>query len=87
MKNNQSNLKKIFLAEISARLVGKSVNSKFYGTQKELNLISEALSASKEFHDELNNPSATLDSVILKLGKKHVAVLNFEKALGFSWPM
>ena len=86
-KLNMNIHSKIFFATLGAWLTGKPTNTKLRGTRAEIEAIFAALTTTKEFQDELHNPSATVDSVISKLGAKHNAASNFEHALGIVWPL
>ena len=87
-ENNQYDLfDKIFLKAVSGLVVGKKVNVQFQGTRRELEVVSEAIDATRKFQNELNRPGASLDSILHRLGKKHVAASEFEKVLGISWPL
>ena len=79
--------KKIFLTEIINRFLNKKPILEFDLSEKELMIVLEALEASKDFHNELNDQSATVESAVLKLGKKHINALKFEKTFGVSWPI
>jgi hypothetical protein len=80
-------LGKVFFATLGAWLVGKYVNTKLRGTQSEIQAVGNALAASKRFQDELNRPGATVDSVVQKLGIKHMSASEFERVLGVPWPL
>lgn len=78
---------KIFFASVGAWLVGKLVNTKLRGTREQIDAVANALSASRRFQDELNRPGATVDSVVQKLGVKHMSAAEFERVLGVPWPL
>jgi hypothetical protein len=80
-------LGKIFFATLGAWLIGKTVNTKLRGSRKEVETIANALSASKRFQDELNRPGASVESVVQKLGIKHMSANEFERVLGIPWPL
>lgn len=80
-------LGKIFFATLGAWLVGKFVNTKLRGSREEIEAVANALAASKRFQDEMNRPGATVDSVIQKLGVKHMSASEFERVLGVPWPL
>jgi len=82
-----NNLGKIFFATLGAWLVGKTVNTKLRGSRKEVEAVANALSASKRFQDELNRPGASVESVVQKLGIKHMSATEFERVLGIPWPL
>ena len=80
-------LGKIFFATLGAWLVGKVINTKLRGSRDEVEAVANALSASRRFQDELNRPGATVDSVVQKLGVKHMSASEFERVLGVPWPL
>lgn len=80
-------LGKVFFATLGAWLVGKYVNTKLRGSQSEIEAVGNALAASRRFQDELNRPGATVESVVQKLGIKHMSASEFERVLGVPWPL
>lgn len=87
MNKENKNFKKIFIAELVSCFFNKDVASKFAMTEQESKVIFEAFAATKDFNDELNDSTATVDSTLLKLGKKHICASKFEKAFGVQWPL
>ena len=77
----------MFVASLGAWLVGKYVNTKLRGNRDEVTAISNALSASRRFQEELNKPGATVDSVVDKLRIKNMSAAEFERVLGVRWPL
>ena len=55
--------------------------------KEEIEAVTNALHASKLFQDELNRPGATVQSVVQKLGVKHMSAAEFERGLGVPWPL
>lgn len=80
-------LGKVFFATLGAWLVGKYVNTKLRGSRDEIEAVGNALAASKRFQDELNRPGASVESVVQKLGIKHMSASEFERVLGVPWPL
>lgn len=80
-------LGKVFFATLGAWLVGKYVNTKLRGSRDEIEAVGNALAASKRFQDELNRPGASVESVVQKLGIKHMSAAEFERVLGVPWPL
>jgi len=78
---------KLFFATVSAWLLGRAVNTKLRGSKDQIEAVVNALSASRKFQDELNRPGATVDSVVQKLGIKHMSASEFERVLGVPWPL
>jgi hypothetical protein len=80
-------LGKIFFGTLAAWLVGKAVNTKLRGSREEIDAVSNALMSSRRFQDELDRPGASVDSVVQKLGIKHMSATEFERVLGVPWPL
>ena len=80
-------LGKVLVTSIAAWLVGKATNLKIRGSQEEVQIIANAMMASKEFQNELSRPGATVDSVMNKLGLKHASAREFERILGVPFPL
>ena len=80
-------LGKIFFATVGAWLVGKAVNTKIRGSEDQVRAVSNAMLASRRFQEELRRPGASVDSVVQKLGVKHMSAQEFERALGVPWPL
>jgi hypothetical protein len=80
-------LGKIFFGTVAASLVGKIVNTKLRGSKEQIDAVAAALMASKKFQDELNRPGASVESVVQKLGVKHMSASQFERTLGVPWPL
>lgn len=80
-------LGKIFFGTVAAWLVGKSVNTKLRGSKEQIEVVAEALTASRKFQEELNRPDASVESVVQKLGAKHMSAARFERILGVPWPL
>ena len=80
-------LGKIFLASMGAWLVGRATNLKVRGTQQEVQVVANAMLASRRFQDELRKPGANIESVMEKLHLKHATVREFESILGIKFPL
>lgn len=79
--------KKIMLASLGAMIIGRQVNTKLRGTKKEINAISSILSASKNLHEEIKSPNASIESIMEKLNIKKNSAFEFEKIFGVPWPL
>jgi hypothetical protein len=80
-------LGKIFLASLGAWAVGHLTNTKIRGTREEIDAISNALMSSRRFQEELDEPGASVQSVIDKLNIKHMSASEFERVLGIPFPL
>jgi hypothetical protein len=80
-------LERIFSIALSSKLIGETNEIEIHGSQQELDAIVESYNASKDFDNELNNPDSTIETVMSKLGAKHISATKFEKVLGFPWPL
>ena len=78
---------KIFFGTVAAWLVGKAVNTKIRGSREQIEAVAAALSSSKKFQEELDKPGASVESVVQKLGIKHMSASQFERVLGIPWPL
>lgn len=78
---------KIFYGSVAAWLLGKMVNLKFRGSRQQAEALASALVSSKKFQDELERPGATVESVVQKLGVKHMSAAQFERTFGVPWPL
>ena len=57
------------------------------GSDRHVKCLTEAMTATRVFHDELHKEDATLDSISEKLEKKHVAAKKFESVFGVAWKL
>ena len=80
-------LGKLFVTAVGAWLVGKATNIKVRGSQDEVQVVANAMLASKRFQDELRAPGASIESVMEKLGLKHATAREFERILGVPFPL
>ena len=80
-------LSKIFLTAISGWAVGKDTNVKFRGTKEEIDVIYNAMKATRKFQEELKRPGATVQSVMDKLDVKHMTEAEFERIFALKWPV
>lgn len=80
-------LGKIFFTTLGAWLVGKAVNTKIRGSKDEVRAVANAMLASKRFQEELHRPGASVESVVEKLGVKHMTAKEFEKMFNIPWPL
>lgn len=78
---------KIFAAAVGARLLGKPINLKVRGTQREVKVVTEAISATERFQKELDRRGSTIESIAAKLALKHEAVRVFEEVIGIRFPI
>ena len=78
---------KIFLAGITASLLGHPSRLKVRGTPEQIIAIKDAILAFKSFQDELANPDATVQSVMDKLQAKNLAAQSFKQVCGIPWPL
>jgi hypothetical protein len=78
---------KLFFSAVAAWLLGKATNVKLRGKKDEIEIIINAMMASKQFQEELARPGATVQSVVDKLGMKHVAAREFERIFNVPFPL
>jgi hypothetical protein len=82
-----STVGKIFLAGITSAVLGKQSFLKIKGTPDEVDVIKQALKASRDLHDEIENPNATVQSIMSRLNIKNHAASEFQKVLNLPWPI
>ena len=78
---------KIFLAAVTSTILGKPSNVKIKGTPEQVETIKRALVASRELHDEINRPEATVQSIMDRLEMKRQAADEFSQVVGLPWPI
>lgn len=78
---------KLVRAWVTSVLLGEAPQYSFRGTRSEKLALCEALYATQLFETELTKESATVESVVNALQRKHRATAKFEKQLGISWPL
>ncbi len=78
---------KLFLGSLAAWFVGSVTKTKLRGTQEEIYAVTNALLSSRKFQDELNNPGASVDSVMQKLNVKNMSASDFERVFHVRWPL
>ena len=80
-------LGKVFFVAAAAWIVGKACNLKLRGTPEEMRVVHEALMSSRQFHNELNRPDASVNSIMECLTKKHAAAREFERTFDLPYPL
>lgn len=78
---------KLFLAGLSAWIVGRASRLRVRGTKNEIVAIADALRSSRRFQEELKKPGATVQSVMQLLNIKNLKGKAFEQVLGVPWPL
>ena len=78
---------KLFLSALASWSAGKKTGLKIKGTKQEIETLVSALTASREFQEELKKDDATVESVIEKLANKHAKGKEFEDLTGIPWPL
>lgn len=78
---------KILMATLGAWLVGKAVNTKIKGSQRDIETLANSLISTRRFQDELRSPGATVESVMEKLRVKQMSSSEFERTFGIPWPL
>mgnify|MGYP001162268456 CR=1 FL=1 len=76
---------KAFHAAAAAYILGEKSNVRLRGSSKRIKATQNALTASKELYEELNNSKASLKSVSKLLENKRRASLEFKQVTGVSW--
>lgn len=83
-----STLGKIFFAGLATKMAREiAMPLKLKARPEQIQAITDAIMASKEFQDEINKPGATIEDVIQKMKLKNVNKQSFEKITGKPWPL
>lgn len=82
-----STVGKIFLAGIACSLLGKKSNLKVSGTVEQIEILKRAMNDSKSFQEELDNPKATVQTIMEKLRMKNASTEDFSNAFNLPWPL
>ena len=78
---------KVFFATVGAWLVGKAITTKLRGSQNEVKTVANVLLATKRLQEELYRPTATVESIVEKIGEKHMSAKEFERTFNVPWPL
>lgn len=78
---------KLFFASMVAFLAGSKSMIKLKATPEQIKAISNVVTASKAFQDEIAKEGATIDSVISKMRIKNLMAAEFKAQTGRSWPL
>lgn len=83
-----STLGKIFFAGLATRMAREIIMPlKIKARPEQIRAITDAITASKQFQDEISKPGATIETVIQKMKLKNINKQTFEKATGKPWPL
>ena len=80
-------LESIMTATVASLLVGLPTTVKLRGTQIELEAVTCAVKACRQFQDALERPNASITEVMERLSEKRKAVKEFERVLNVAWPL
>lgn len=86
-KGQHGLLGEIFSRTLGAWLAGKHVDTKLRGDREQMSALAEAVEATVQFQNALNEVDATVESVSKALHRKTVAAANFEIKFGLAWPL
>lgn len=75
-----------FYSGVATWLSEPNVAITLRGAPDKVVIVQEALRRTKEFQEELNRPTATLQTIAEKLDKKHSAAETFLASFSTSWP-
>lgn len=79
---------KLFFASLISWLTtGSKSPVKLKATPEQVEALKKVVVASKEFQEEVNNPMASIESVIDKMRKKNLAVAEFNQVTKRSYPL
>jgi hypothetical protein len=83
--DNCDALSKLVFVASGAWVMGKPTTVKFVGTKTEIDVVAEVLQASRAFVEELNNESATTETLAEKLDAKRAASTKFDETMNLKW--
>jgi hypothetical protein len=78
---------KLIRLTIVSALVEGAIGVRLRGTKKQLESVAAALKATHSLKEELESPTATVESIVESLRAKHAAALIFESEFGVDWPL
>lgn len=78
---------KVLLAALGAIHFGKDPVVEVSLAPNQATAAAKMLLAVREFEDALSRPTASVREVSDKLAAKHGAAAEFEKSMGFPWPL
>lgn len=89
LKNAElSTLGKIFFASfLNSMNTGKKSPFRISGDRDKIAVLMKVSQCTKDFHDEIKKPEATIDSVIRAMDLKNIEAKNFYNTFKFPWPL
>jgi hypothetical protein len=81
------NNKKLLKIAICSTVFNKGPEWSINGTNEELQALSNAMQATKQFTETINNENTTSIEAMRALKEKHSAARNFEVVYGIRWPL
>lgn len=83
-----STLGKIFFAGLATKMAREiAMPLKLKARPEQIQAITDAIMASKQFQDEIQKPGAKIEDVIQKMKLKNINKQSFEKITGKPWPL
>lgn len=78
---------KVFLAGLSAALLGHPSRLRVRGSPEQIEAIKDAIIAFKGLEAELQDPEATVQSIMDRVRSKNDAAIRFRDVCGIPWPL
>lgn len=80
-------LNRILTATVGATVLGKKVNTKISGSKLQMEAAAAAIAASRNLHEILARPDATVEAIASALEVKHASAIEFERQFGVRFPL
>ena len=78
---------KLFLSAVVSWITGRNTHLKIKGTSGEVEIIRGCLQASRDLHNKVSDPEATVEDVIGLLNIKNARASEFLALTGQVWPV
>jgi hypothetical protein len=78
---------KLLALTVSSWIIGERTNVKIVGTKEQMKCLGETILKTKAVIHEMNNPDATVESLMKVLEEKSEAAKKFEKHFNIAWPI
>ncbi len=85
--SNNNSINEIFKTALCAWLVGIPTNIKIRGSREQMKALTDALTATKAFHNEMKKNKVQLEQVTTKLAIKTAVSQKFKQVFGIDWPL
>lgn len=87
MTQENNLLNRILSATVGATVLGKRVNTRISGNKLQVEAAAAAIAATRDLHETLTRPDATVEAITSALEAKHASALEFERQFGVKFPL